>query len=71
MQKLKPQDRLNVTKDNVEYVFEVADEGGYVVSVPELQGCISEGDTFEEAWEMIQDAVEGWLSVAAKHGDPI
>ena len=58
MQKLKPQDRLNVTKDNVEYVFEVADEGGYVVSVPELQGCISEGDTFEEAWEMIRDAVE-------------
>lgn len=71
MQKLKPKDRLKITKDGIEYEFEVAKEGRYVVSVPELPGCVSEGDTFEEAWEMIQDAMEGWLHVAAKHGDHI
>jgi antitoxin HicB len=71
MQKLKSRDKLKIVKDNVEYEFEIAEEGGYVVSVPELPGCVSEGDTFEEAWEMIQDAMDGWLHVAAKHGDPI
>ena len=51
--------------------FELAEEGGYTVTIPELQGCISEGDTFEEALEMIKDAMAGWLYVAAKYGDPI
>ena len=71
MQKLKPKDKLKIIKDDIEYQFEVAEEGGYTVSVPELPGCVSEGDTFEEAWEMIQDALDGWLHVAAKHGDTI
>ena len=71
MQKLKPGDKLKIIKDDIEYEFEVAEEGGYTVSVPELPGCLSEGGTFEEAWDMIQDAMEGWLLVAAKHGDPI
>ena len=71
MQKLKPNDKLKISRDDIEYEFEVAEEGGYVVSVAELPGCVSEGDTFEEAWEMIQDAMTGWLYVATKHGDPI
>ena len=71
MLKLKPKERFKVLKHGIEFEFEVAEEGGYVVSVPELPGCLSEGDTFEHALEMIQDAMEGWLHVAAKHGDPI
>lgn len=51
--------------------FERADEGGYTVTVPELPGCVTEGDTFEEALEMVKDAVAGWLQVAAECGDPI
>jgi predicted RNase H-like HicB family nuclease len=51
--------------------FEPAEEGGYVVTVPELPGCVTEGDTFGEALDMVKDAIEGWLYVAAKHGDPI
>ena len=68
---LKPSDRLKVIKDEIEYEFEVAEEGGFVVSVPELPGCVSEGDSFEEAWDMIHDAMLGWLLVAEKYGDPI
>ena len=30
-------------------VLEVSEEGGYTVYVPSLPGCISEGDTIEEA----------------------
>ena len=70
MQKLKPRDKLKIIRDGIEYEFEVAEEGGYIASVPELPGCVSQGDTFEQALEMIQDAAEGWLRVAAKHGDP-
>ncbi len=42
-------------------------EGGYTVTVPVLPGCISEGDTVEEALNNIKDAIEGYLLVMAKH----
>jgi len=71
MERLKAKDKIKVTRDDIELEFEVAEEGGYVVSVPDLPGCISEGETFEEALAMIQDAIAGWLLVAQKHGDPI
>lgn len=48
MQKLMPKDKLKITEDGIEYEFEVAAEGGYFVSVPELLGSVSEGRTFEE-----------------------
>ncbi len=46
-------------------------EGGYTVTVPTLSGCISEGDTLEEALENIKDAVEGYINVMVKHGRPV
>lgn len=42
-------------------VLEESDEGGYTVYVPSLLGCISEGDTEEEAIENIKEAVELYL----------
>jgi len=45
-----------------------AEEGGYTVVVRALPGCVSEGDTEEEALENIRDAIAGWLAVARKHG---
>lgn len=47
------------------------EDGGYVVRIPDLPGCMSQGDTVEEAIEMIRDAQRGWLTVALEHGDPI
>lgn len=41
---------------------------GWFVAVRELPGCMSQGDTPEEAIEMIRDAMEGWLSVALEDG---
>ena len=54
-------------------VFELQPEveGGYTVSVPSLSGCISYGETFEKAMEMIKDAMEGWLAVAREEDVPI
>jgi predicted RNase H-like HicB family nuclease len=54
-----------------EVFLEEAEEGGYVVTCPELPGCVSEGETKEEALENIQDAIEGYLTVLRRHGQAI
>ena len=46
-------------------------EGGWFVSVKELPGCMSQGDTSEEAIQMIRDAMSGWIEVALEDGDSI
>lgn len=46
-------------------------EGGYAVAVKELPGCISQGDTAEEAMVMIRDAMAGWIEIALEDGMPI
>ena len=45
----------------IKVVLEPAEEGGYTVYVPSLPGCISEGDTYEEAMENIKEALELYL----------
>jgi predicted RNase H-like HicB family nuclease len=42
-------------------ILEQSDEGGYTVYVPSLPGCISEGNTKEEALSNIQEAIELYL----------
>ena len=42
-------------------VLEPSDEGGYTVYVPSLPGCISEGDTTDEAMHNIREAIELYL----------
>jgi len=44
---------------------------GYTVSVPALPGCITEGETFEEALEMAKDAITLYLKDCLRHGEPI
>ena len=39
------------------------EDGGYWVECPSLPGCSSQGDTVEEALEMIKDAIEGHLEI--------
>ncbi|HHT10304.1 MAG TPA: type II toxin-antitoxin system HicB family antitoxin [Atribacter sp.] len=41
---------------------------GYVVDVPELLGCMSQGKTLDEALSNIKDAIRGWLEVEKRHG---
>jgi predicted RNase H-like HicB family nuclease len=48
-----------------------AEEGGYIVEVPSLPGCYSQGDTYEEAIENIRDAIEGFIESMKKHGEDI
>lgn len=46
-------------------IFEPQVEGGFTVTVPALPGCLSEGDTFEEAAANIREAVELYLEDAS------
>lgn len=39
------------------------EDGGYWIECPSLPGCASQGDTVEEALEMIKDAIKGHLEV--------
>ncbi len=46
-------------------------EGGWFIKIKELPGCMSQGDTPEEALGMIEDAMRCWLQVSLDDGDPI
>ena len=42
-------------------VLEPSEDGGFTVHVPSLPGCISEGDTVDEALANIREAIELYL----------
>lgn len=52
-------------------VLHPSPEGGYAVEIPELPGCISQGDTVEEAMAMIEDAKRAWIADALEHEEPV
>jgi len=53
-------------------VIEWSDEDGlYVVTVPELPGCLTHGATHEAAVRQGEDAIATWLATARRFGDPI
>lgn len=54
-----------------EAIFTPQKEGGFTVEVPDLPGCISEGDTLEEAEKNIQEAVELYLETLVERGLPL
>ena len=48
----------------IKAIIHSAEEGGYWAEVPELVGCITEGDTMEEVMANLKDAIVGLLDVA-------
>jgi antitoxin HicB len=51
--------------------LEAAPEGGYFVEIQDLPGCYSQGETVEEALEMIEEARQLWLEVSYEDGQDI
>jgi len=47
------------------------DGGGYIATVPDLPGCMSDGETEHEALDNVQDAIRSWLECAETLGRPI
>ena len=46
-------------------------EGGYTVTVPALQGCVTWGRDYEHALRMAEEAVELYVASLADDGEPI
>lgn len=47
------------------------DEGGYSVIVPDLPGCVTQGDTAEDAFAMAKDAMTGWIEVTLEDQEEV
>ena len=46
-------------------------EGGYTVTVPALSGCVTYGDTIDEAISMAKEAIELYIESLVAHNEPI
>jgi antitoxin HicB len=52
-------------------LFELSEEGGYVVTCPALPGLVTEGDTLDEARAMAQDAIRAYIESLHKDHLPV
>jgi len=52
-------------------VLEREADGGFVISVPALPGCISQGDSREDALRNIKEAIEVYVEDCNESGDPV
>lgn len=62
--------------EQLKYPFEIRslsgeDGGGYLISFPDLPGCVSDGETIEEAIKNGIDAVNSWIAMSKEFNDPI
>lgn len=70
-------ERGNKTMDEqLKYPFEIRhlseeEGGGYLISFPDLSGCISDGDTIEEAINNGIDAMNSWIETAKEFNDSV
>ena len=51
--------------------IEPDDDGGYTATIVEWPGCVSEGETYEDAMANLTDAAIGWVLSAQDQGQPI
>ena len=59
---------------NKKYRLEIVEdeaEGGFVVSYPDLAGCLSCGETMQEALDNAEDAKREWIYAALENGTEI
>ena len=59
-----------------EYPFNISilpaeEGGGYLIEFPDLPGCISDGETIDEAIANGKDAMLCWIETAKQHGDEV
>lgn len=52
-------------------ILEPNEDGGFTVTVPDLPGCITEGDTIEKALKNAKEAIEGHLEALVSLGKAI
>ncbi len=53
------------------YIQWSAEDSVYIVTVPELPGCRTHGEIYEEAVQQAKDAIASWIMVAKELGRPV
>ena len=56
---------------NYKILLKKEPEGGFTVLVPSLPGCITYGDTLDEAIEKAKEAIEVYIESLKAHGEEI
>ena len=46
-------------------------DGHYIAEVPELPGCMADGETLEETLAMVQEVMQLWIETAREDGDRV
>lgn len=63
---------MNKVYEHYSMVIQWSEEdNAYIVTVPELPGCITHGDTYEEALQQGKDAIESWVDARLASGRPL
>jgi predicted RNase H-like HicB family nuclease len=57
-----------VSRDGFTFRLEEAQEGGFVATVPDLEGCISDGNTLDEAVANIEEAMALYIGASIELG---
>jgi len=52
-------------------IFWSAEDNAFVAEVPELPGCMADGNTYQEALRNVQRIVDEWIETATELGRPI
>ena len=47
------------------------EDQSFVVEVPELPGCMADGETYEEAVANVRQVIEEWIQTARELGRPV
>ena|SRR3990167_699631 len=51
--------------------LDTVEGGGFIAEVPDLPGCVADGETVEEAVHEVESAIRSWIRTAKEFGDPI
>jgi predicted RNase H-like HicB family nuclease len=59
-----------------EYRYEVIiywsdEDGAFLAEVPELAGCMADGETYAEALANVETVIQEWIQTAEHHGRPV
>lgn len=63
---------MNAPDFRYEIILYWSDEdSAFIAEIPELPGCVSDGETYEEAIANVKDAAEAWITTAKDLGREI
>ena len=60
-----------MTEYNLTVIIQKDEDGNFIAICPALQGCYTDGETLEDALDMIRDAIKLHIEARLENGEPI